>query len=171
MKRNLGTNGGWVDRSCASRWAEMSASSKFLALVLPVVIGCAGSIHPISYEDRLGNVPAIDSSIIVKKEILVPGPFSQDYLLPVGEYRPTHADSHGIFYASPNGVVERTREGEKLYDGGIHFPSQPGRYYTYPSLYLDRPALGFAKLPFPEEVRKDTYGTHIVFMLNGEPID
>jgi len=142
-----------------------------LALVLfAAVVGCAGSVHPITSADLVGGAPAIRSAFLVKQEIVVPVSLSPDYVLPPGEYKPELADGHGIFYVSPSGVIQRTEKGERTYRGGIHFPSQPDRYYTFPSLWVDLPAAGITKYPLPDSVRTSTWGSHIVFLYDGSPV-
>jgi hypothetical protein len=134
-------------------------------------LACAGSPHPVSDADRIGDVSAVHTSFLVKQDIVVPVSLSPDYVLPPGEYLPQYADQHGIFYASPSGVIQRSDEGDRLYPGGIHFPSQPDRYYTFPSLYVDLPVLGITKYPLPASVRRSTWGSHVVFLLDGEPVE
>ncbi len=148
----------------------MKTHRTVLAAVLAVIVGCAGSVHPITSADRIGDASAIRSAFLVKKEIVVPVSLSPDYVLPPGEYQPTLADGHGIFYASPSGVVQRTVEAERTYPGGIHFPSRPDRYYTFPSLYVDLPIFGITKYPLPESVRTSIWGSHIIFLYDGEPV-
>lgn len=111
------------------------------------------------------------SSFLVKQEIVVPVDLSPDYVLPPGEYLPRYADRHGVFYESPSGVIQRSDDAERTYPGGIHFPSQPDRYYTFPSLYVDLPTFGPTKYPLPDSVRTSTWGTHIVFLFNGQPVE
>ncbi len=144
-----------------------------ILVVVCVAIGlaCAGGRHPITESDLIGTAPAVNSSFLVKEEILVPVDLSPDFVLPPGEYLPQYADKHGIYYASPSGVVRRSKDGDENYPGGIHFPSQPSRYYTFPSLYVDLSALGPMKYPLPESVRRSTWGTHIVFLYDGKPIE
>jgi hypothetical protein len=139
--------------------------------VLAAVLGCAGSVHPITSADLIGDAPAIRSAFLVKREIVVPVSLSPDYVLPPGEYKPELADGHGIFYASPSGVIQRTGKGERTYRGGIHFPNQPGRYYSFPSLWVDLPAFGISKYPLPDSVRTSTWGSHIIFLYDGKPVE
>lgn len=129
-------------------------------------------MRPLAPTDRLGETPASATSVLVKQAIVVPVPFSsKEYVLPAGEYMPMYADGHGIFYASPNGVVQRDGNSERVFLGGIHFPSGPGHYYSFPSLYIDLPVFGISKLSLPEDVRQSTYGSHVVFLVNGESIE
>lgn len=150
----------------------MDFRSKRIAalLLLAATLGCAGSIQPITATDLIGDAPAIRSAFLVKQEIVVPVSISPDYVLLPGEYKPELTDRHGIFYAAPSGVVQRTEKGVRTYRGGIHFPNQPDRYYTFPSLWVDLPAFGTTKYPLPDSVRTTTWGTHIVFMYDGEPV-
>lgn len=104
-----------------------------LALAFAIV-GCAASQRPIQESDRIGSARALDTSVRVIQEIVVPAPFGLEYVLPVGEYRSTHVDGHGIFYASPTGVIARRGKEERVHPGGIHMAAQPGRYDSFPSL-------------------------------------
>jgi hypothetical protein len=140
-------------------------------LALVPLLGCAGSPKPVTPFDRMGDGLAIDTAFRVKQAIVVPSPPSQEYVLPVGDYLPRYVDRHGVYYASPTGVVQRSGESKKTREGGIHMASQPGRYYSYPSLYVDFGGRGIHKLPFPEEVRRGSYGSHIVFLYKGQPIE
>jgi hypothetical protein len=142
-----------------------------LLVSLGLSLACAGGPHSITNADLIGTEPAINSSFLVKQEIVVPVNLSPDYVLPPGEYTPLYADRHGIYYASPSGVVQRSDDGERTFPGGIHFPNQPDRYYTFPSLYVDLPVFGISKYPLPESVRKSTWGSHIVFLYNGIPVE
>jgi hypothetical protein len=140
-------------------------------LVLATLLGCAGSPKPVTRFDRMGDGLAIDTAFRVKQPIVVPAPPSHEYVLPVGDYLPRYVDRHGVYYASPTGVVQRSGSGESKREGGIHMASQPGRYYSYPSLYVDFGGGGIHKLPFPEEVRRGSYGSHIVFLYKGQPVE
>jgi hypothetical protein len=119
----------------------------------------------------MGDGLAIDTAFRVKQAIVVPAPLSQEYVLPVGDYMPRFVDRHGVYYASPNGVVRRSSSGEKTFEGGIHMASQPGRYFTFPSLYVDFDGVGIRKLPLPEDVARESYGSHVVFLYRGQPVD
>ena len=113
---------------------------------------------------------ALDTSFRVTQQIVVPAPFGLEYVLPVGEYHPTYVDGHGVFYASPTGVVARSGNDERVHPGGIHMGAQPGRYDSFPSLYVDFGRGTLWKLPLPGDVRKAAYGTHVVFVVNGEEV-
>lgn len=118
----------------------------------------------------MGSARALDTSFRVFQEIVVPAPFGQEYILPVGEYRPTHVDGHGVFYASPSGVIARKGTEQRALTGGIHMASQPGRYDSFPSLYVDFGSGTYWKLPLPDEVRAASYGTRVVFVVNGQEV-
>jgi len=151
----------------------MSRTHRSIVLLVSLgfCLGCAGSPHPITDPDLIGSEPAIRSSFLVKQEIVVPVNLSPDYVLPPGEYMPQYADRYGIFYASPAGVIQRSEGKERTVPGGIHFPNQPDRYYTFPSLYVDLPVFGITKYPLPDSVRKSSWGSHIVFLYDGKPIE
>jgi hypothetical protein len=153
--------------------ALVSAGSRLwgIGLLAAVLVGCAGSPKPITPFDRMGDGLAIDTAFRVKQEIVVKAPISKEYVLPVGDYAPRFVDGHGVFYASPTGVVERVSDGEKTLEGGIHMASQPGHYYSFPSLWVDFGGQNIAKLPLPEEVTRSSYGTHVVFLYKGEPVE
>ena len=136
-----------------------------------LALACAGSRHAITDTDRIGTARAIHSSLLVKQEIVVPVSLSPDFVLPPGEYLPQYVDRHGIYYAAPSGVVQRLDGGDRTYPGGIHFPNQPDRYFTFPSLYVDLPSFGTAKYPLPDSVRESTWGSHVSFLLYGEPVE
>ena len=144
------------------------ALSSFL---LALVLGCAGSPKPVTPFDRMGDGLAIDTAFRVKQAIIVPAPLSQEYALPVGEYLPRYVDRHGVYYASPAGVLRRSGDGEKRFEGGIHMPSQPDRYFSYPSLYVDFGDKDIHKLPLPDDVRRGSYGSHVVFLYKGQPVE
>jgi hypothetical protein len=92
-------------------------------------------------------------------------------VLPAGEYMPRYVDRHGVFYASPNGVVRRSSAGETTLEGGIHMASQPGQYFSFPSLYVDFGGGSIHKMPLPDDVARESYGSHVVFLYNGQPVD
>jgi hypothetical protein len=139
--------------------------------ILTVLLSCAGSPKPVTPFDRMGDGLAIDTAFRVKQSFAVPAPFSQEYVLPVGDYLPRYVDRHGVYYASPTGVVQRSGEGEKTLEGGIHMASQPGRYFSYPSLYVDFGGGSFHKLPLPQDLARETYGSQVVFLYKGEPVE
>ncbi len=142
-----------------------------VGLLIAALLGCAGSPQPLTPFDRMGDGLAIDTAFRVKQAIVVNGPLSQEYVLPVGDYLPRYVDRHGVFYASPTGVVKRSSDGEKTLEGGIHMASQPGQYYSYPSLYVDFGGGSLYKLPLPDEVTRDSYGSQVVFLYKGEPVE
>lgn len=134
------------------------------------VFGCAASQRPIEESDRIGPARAVDTSFRVTQPIVVPAPFGLEYVLPVGEYHPTYVDGHGVFYASPTGVIARKGTDERVHPGGIHMGAHPGRYDAVPSLYVDFGSGTLWKLPLPEDVRNAAYGTKVVFVVNGEEV-
>jgi hypothetical protein len=139
-----------------------------LALSL-ATFSCSGTTRPLQDADFVAEVPAHETGYLVREQVLVPAPFGRTYVLLPGEYHPTHIDGHGVFYASPLGIVEREGEAERTLTGGIHSPNQGGRYYSFPALFVDLGDGTFSKLPLPEEVLR-LYGTAIVFTHNGKPV-
>jgi hypothetical protein len=135
-----------------------------------LIVGCAASQRPIQDSDRIGSARALDTAFRVVHEIVVPAPLGIDYVLPVGEYRPTHIDVHGIFYASPTGVTARKGDEHHVLPGGIHMASRPGRYDSFPSLYVDFGSGTFSKYPLPEDLAAQVYGTSVVFVVGGEEV-
>lgn len=103
---------------------------QIVGVLIAVLLGCAGSPQPVTPFDRMGDGLAIDTAFRVKQAIVVSGPLSQEYVLPIGDYLPRYVDRHGVFYASPTGVVQRSSDSEKTLEGGIHMASQPGQYYS-----------------------------------------
>jgi len=140
----------------------------FLALAL-AAMSCAGSVRPVRDTDRMTGGLVVETGYLVRQPVAVQAPFGITYTLPEGEYVPTHVDDHGIFYASPTGVLETNGETERNRAGGIHSPREPGQYYSYPSLYVDRGDGDFSKLPLPDEVLQ-LYGDVIVFTHLGYPV-
>jgi len=119
----------------------------------------------------MGDGLAIDTAFRVKQAVVIPAPLSQEYVLLPGEYLPRYVDGHGVYYASPEGVLQRSSKGERKLAGGIHMASQPDRYFSYPSLYVDFGDGNLAKLPMPDSVRSTTYGSHVVFLYKGQPVE
>lgn len=141
----------------------------FVSLFVAVFLGCAGSPQPVTPFDRMGNGLAIDTAFQVKQPIVIKA-FSFESVLPVGDYAPRFVDGHGVFYASPTGVIQRSSKGERTLPGGIHMASQPGHYYSFPSLYVDFGDGSFSKLPLPDEVTRESYGSQVVFLYKGQPV-
>lgn len=131
-------------------------------------LACAPSLRPLTDADAIAGARALDTSYRVKDRLTVPGPETREYLLPIGEYRPRHADDEGIFYASPGGVLERAGFSKRAVAGGIYVASGPGRPYERPLLYVE---LGddVAKLPLPPAVLRG-YGKALVFAVDGEEL-
>jgi hypothetical protein len=111
-----------------------------------LVIACAGSVHLLSASDIIGSGPASETALRLASACTVSGG-GRSYTLEPGEYRPTHADSHGVFYAAPNGVVEARGGEQRRVPGGIHMPSAVGRYYSFYSLWVALWEGDFSKLP------------------------
>jgi hypothetical protein len=123
-----------------------------LAFVL-ALDACASGLHPITPSDILGGRPAIETTVLVKQECLLSAA-GREFRVPVGEYRPTQVDSHGVLYAAPEGVL--TKRGEKVWriPGGIHFPSSAGQYYSFLSMWVALTEGDVSKLRLPAECAK-----------------
>lgn len=132
-----------------------------------LVAACAGSVHPVSPTDLIGGgPPASRVTVRVKQALEVSAPFSVVYVLPVGEYRPVYADDHGVYFASPSGVVERASGKAQTLPGGLHLPNAGGRYYSFPSMYIEVSKGKPETLPLPEELLT-SYGENVVFAVDG----
>jgi hypothetical protein len=132
-------------------------------------VGCAGWARPIRETDVIGSGPAVETTFRVKERLAVAVPFGRVFILPPGEYRPTHIDRHGVFYASPTGVTERQGDSERQIMGGIHQPTEVGTYYSFPSLFVDLGDGSYSKYPLPAEVIRG-YGRLFVFTRNGQEV-
>jgi hypothetical protein len=137
-------------------------------LVCLVGLACAPSLRAVSVEDSIAGKPALDTSYRVKDLVTVPGPETREYVLPIGEYRPKHADDEGIFYAAPGGVLERAGFSKRAVAGGIYVANAPGRPYERPLLYVERDG-DVEKLPLPPVVLRG-YGRALAFAVDGEEL-
>jgi len=133
-----------------------------------VLAACATGTHSITPSDILGGGPAIETTLLVKRECSV-SMAGHVYLLPVGEYRPTRADSHGVFYAAPSGVVEKHGDTQRTIPGGIHFPSSAGQYYSFLSMWVALWEGDISKLPLPDECWKP-YGSTVSLTRSGREL-
>jgi hypothetical protein len=129
-------------------------------------LACAASMRPVTETDTIAGARALDTSFRVKDRLAVPAARAREYILPVGEYRPTRADQEGIFYASPAGILERAGFSKRVLAGGIHVANAPGSY-AHPSLYVELGDGRVEKLPMPAEVLQG-YGELLSFAVNGE---
>jgi hypothetical protein len=104
------------------------------------------------------------------KDFKIEVPMSKSvYILPKGEYLPAYQDSHGIFYAAPDGIVHIKGKEEKKVPGGIHMPKRLGQYYSVLSMYVISSKGKARKLPMPGEFKKG-YGKIGVFTRDGKPV-
>jgi len=140
---------------------------RLLAALLLAALACAAGVRPLTEEDTITGVRALDTSYRVKDPVTVAGPNGREYVLPVGEYRPTHADAEGILYASPTGVTERAGFSKRAVPGGVYVANVPGRPFERPSLWIDRGNGRIARLPLPGAAL-GRYGDALVFAVGGE---
>ncbi|OGP82059.1 MAG: hypothetical protein A2Y95_00785 [Deltaproteobacteria bacterium RBG_13_65_10] len=138
-----------------------------LAVALALA-ACATGTHPITPSDVIGGGPAMETSLLVKRECSLSGG-GRVYLLPVGEYHPTQVDSHGVFYAAPSGVTEKRGDTERTIPGGIHFPNSGGQYYSFLSMWVALWEGDISKLPLPDECWKP-YGSTVSLTRNGREL-
>jgi hypothetical protein len=62
------------------------------ALLALAALACAAPPGPVTEADTVAGRPALDTSYRVKERVSVPARMAREYLLPIGEYRPRHAD-------------------------------------------------------------------------------
>jgi hypothetical protein len=74
-----------------------------------------------------------------------------------------------VFFASPNGLLQRSDDGERRLPGGVHMPSASGLYYSFFSMWVSFSDGDFAKLPLPEECLSP-WGSAHEWVRNGEAI-
>lgn len=142
------------------------AAHSLLAVVLCGLLGCGGTVRPIVPNDIIGGGAAVETTILVKEPRTVPIA-GRTLTLTVGEYRPTHVDSHGVFYSAPEGLLE-VREGkQRPLVGGIHIPTAAGRYYSSLSIWVALWEGDFSKLPFADAWSR-AYGQTWAMTRNGK---
>ena len=139
------------------------------ACMLLVMLACAAPPRPVTDLDTIAGARALDTSYRVKDRVTVPAREAREYVLPIGEYRPRHADEQGIFYASPNGLIERAGFSKRVVGGGLHVALGSERPYEHPTLYVDLGDGNLKKIPLPESVAR-RYGETLVFAVNGEEL-
>ncbi len=137
-------------------------------LLCLAALACASALRPLTDADAIAGARALDTSYRVKDRVTVPGPETREYVLPVGEYRPRHADDEGIFYASASGVIERAGFSKRIVAGGIYVANAPGRPFEHPLLYVELDG-DVAKLPLPQAVLRG-YGSTLAFAVDGEEL-
>jgi len=133
-----------------------------------VFSSCATGTHPITPSDILGGGPALETTLLVRQECSVSSA-GRVFLLPVGDYRPTQADSHGVFYESPTGITEQRGDTQRTVSGGIHFPNSGGKYYSFLSMWIASSEGDPAKLPLPDQCW-NPYGATVSLTRNGHEI-
>jgi len=141
------------------------------AVLLPCLaaLACAATWRPLTDADTIAGARALDTSYRVKDRVTVPAPLAKEYVLPIGEYRPAHADDEGIFYASPQGVIERAGFAKRVVPGGIYVAYGPGRPFETPLLYVEPEGSEVSKLPFPPSTLRG-YGATLAFAVKGEEL-
>jgi hypothetical protein len=149
--------------------ADLAGSLGAALLLALAALACAAALRPVTGADRIAGVPALDTSYRVKDAVTVPARNAVDYLLPVGEYRPRHADDGGILYASPTGITERAGFSKRVVAGGIYVANAPGRPFERPSVYVERTDGSIARVALPESVLH-RYGEALAFAVNGEEL-
>jgi hypothetical protein len=138
------------------------------ALLALLALACAAPPRPLTDADRIAGSRALDTSYRVKDRLTVPGR-AREYVLPIGEYRPRQADEEGIFYAAPNGLVERAGFSKRVVGGGLHVALGPGRPFEHPTLWVDRGGGRLEKVALPDSVAR-RYGETLVFAVDGEEL-
>jgi hypothetical protein len=138
-----------------------------LLIATAVGASCAVGIHPISPADVIGSGPASETTLRLSNACSISAA-GGTYILEPGEYVPTHADSHGVYYAAPNGVIEQRNAEEVRRAGGIHMPNAGGRYYSFYSFWVALWEGDFSKLPLPDSCR--TPPATLVFTRSGVEI-
>src|SRR5215468_2036576 len=108
-----------------------------LALAL-LALGCAAAARPLVDADRIAGARALDTSFRVKDRVALTGAHGAEYLLPIGEYRPALIDAGGVYYASPQGILERTGFAKRTVAGGIFVPSGAADPWERAQVYVDR---------------------------------
>jgi hypothetical protein len=96
------------------------------------LLGCSPGLQPVDATTRLNDRPASDVVLSLPQACsMVPGnglPSGRpegvhDYTLPPGTYLPRFRDEHGVFFASPTGVVINepiSQKGTHTRAGGIY---------------------------------------------------
>jgi len=107
-------------------------------LLALLALACAAPPRPLADADRIAGARALDTSFRVKDRVTMPGPHGAEYALPIGEYRPTRIDEQGVFYAAPQGILERAGFSKRMVAGGIFVPNAPARPWERSLLYVDR---------------------------------
>lgn len=136
-------------------------------LLALLALGCAAPPRPLTDADRIAGARALDTSFRVKDRVTMPGPYGAEYVLPIGEYRPARIDEEGIFYAAPQGILERAGFSKRLVAGGIFVPNTAVRPWDHPMIYVDRDDGRTAKIPITPSFASGDRGV-LRFAVDGE---
>jgi hypothetical protein len=134
---------------------------------LLLALACAVGLRPLTDEDTIAGVRALDTSYRVKDLVRVVAPTGRQYILPVGEYRPRSADATGVLYEAPTGVIEIAGFSKHPLPGGVYVANGPGRPFENPSLWIERGRGRITRLPLPAAALS-RYGDALVFAVDGE---
>jgi hypothetical protein len=134
---------------------------------LLLALACAAGLRPLTDEDTIAGVRALDTSYRVKDLVRVVAPAGRHYVLPVGEYRPRNADASGVLYEAPTGVMEIAGFSKHPVPGGVYVANAPGRPYESPSLWIEQRRGRIKMLPLPVAALS-RYGDVLVFAVDGE---
>jgi hypothetical protein len=139
------------------------------AVIAALLLGlaCAAGLRPLTDEDTIAGVRALDTSYRVKDLLRVVAPAGWQYVLPVGEYRPRNADATGILYEAPTGVMEIAGFSKHPVPGGVYVANAPGRPYESPSVWIEQRRGKIKLFPLPAAALS-RYGDALVFAVNGE---
>jgi hypothetical protein len=151
------------------RAAQLAGARGAGLLVCAVALACASPPRPVTGEDRIAGARALDTSYRVKDQVIVPAPDAVEYVLPVGEYRPRHADDEGIFYAAPTGLTERAGFSKRVVPGGIYVASAPGRPFEHPAVWVERSDGRVVRLAMPGSALR-RFGAVLAFAVDGEEL-
>jgi hypothetical protein len=135
--------------------------------LLLVALGCAAGLRPLTDEDVIAGARALDTTYRVKDLVRVAGPKGSEFVLPVGEYRPSQIDAAGVLYAAPTGVLERAGFSKHAVQGGVYVENTPGHPYLRPSLWIERGRGKLLRIPLPASALR-RYGDALVFAVDGK---
>lgn len=151
--------------------------------IIGCLAGCAATapaVRPVAPTDMVffGTLPAVETVLRVKMSCSVPSPGGWSHILAVGDYEPKAVDSHGTFYAAPQGVTyQRGAETTPQMDGGVHLPNIPygqGRQYSYfyswvAVYHVDLKRTAYDKKPLPARCWQP-YGSTMAIVHKGVEI-
>jgi hypothetical protein len=148
---------------------RLAASHGAAWLLCLAALACASPPRPLTGDDRVAGARALDTTYRVKDQVIVPAPRQLEYVLPIGEYHPRHADDEGVFYASPTGITERAGFSKRVVAGGVYVALAPGRAFEHPLVYVERSDGSVTRLPMPAAALR-RYGDALAFAVNGEEL-